>query len=592
MKSGHSAIVPRFPTVQLAGLTQVAQLLWPVLLACLLHAEAGQAATQDPDTVRQEMERREQERIDQRRQALELAPSELKTPAPSADLAELPAESPCFVIKTIKLSGKRADRFAGITAKLDKAIGRCVGVKGLAMIASALDQALVERGYVTSRVSLPAQNLRDGELEIVLQPGLIGAIRIEDAPQASAWGTWRNAMPSASGELLNIRDIEQGLEQMKRLTRQQVATRIEPGALPDTSTVVIERRQADLLGRLHGGVSLDNGGSKALGRGNAALNAAMDNPAGWNDLVNLSLSSNLSQPTKEHRSQSAALFYSIPYGYHLFSVFASSSRFGQYVQGTTTRFLSSGSSQSVEGKWGYTAWRTASTKTGASLSLSSRRSRSFLDDVELVVQRRRVTNIEAALTHKQLYAKATLDIELAHRRGVGWNGAQEDLPFATAGGATVRPRITTLSAEFSLPFRWLATDLRYDSRLRLQTTPDMTLSIDQFAIGSRGSVRGFDGDTVLQAERGFYWRNELAAGSAWGQALGVQWLPYAALDLGAVSGPSAEFLTGRRLAGAALGLRAAYKTFNADLALAFPILQPANFPRTGSNIYLSVSRSF
>jgi len=568
------------------------RLAWLVTLCYLLLAESGLAATPDPDAVRQEMERREQERVDERRQTLERAPSELKARAPSAQLGELPAESPCFVIKTVKLTGKYAERFASITARLGKLPGTCVGVRGLAMIASTLDQALVERGYVTSRVSLPAQNLRDGALEIVLHPGLVGAILIEEAPQASTWGTWRNAMPVKVGEPLNIRDIEQGLEQMKRLASQRVVTRIEPGAAPDTSTLVIERQQGDLLGRLHGGASMDNSGSKALGRGNAAVNVVLDNPAGWNDLLNVSINSNVTQPTHEHRSQSATLFYSIPYDYQLFSLFASTSRFGQFVQGTTTRFLSSGSSQSIEGKWGYTAWRTASTKTGASLSLSSRRSRSYLDDVELMVQRRRVTNVEAALNHKQLFGNATLDLELAYRRGVGWFDAQEDLPLATAGGVTVRPRITTLSAEYSLPFQWLATDYRYGSRLRLQTTPDTTLSIDQIAIGSRGTVRGFDGDTVLQAERGFYWRNELSGGTAWGQVLGMQWLPYAALDMGAVSGPSADVLTGRRLAGAALGLRAAYKAFNADLALAFPLLQPANFPRTGGNVYLSVSYSF
>ena len=561
-------------------------------LCYLLLAEAGLAATSDPDAVRQEMERREQERVDERRQGMERAPSELKAPAASAKLGELPAESPCFVIKTVKLTGKRAERFAGITARVDKLSGMCVGVRGLAMIASTLDQALVERGYVTSRVALPAQNLSNGELEIVLHPGLVGAVVIEEAAQASAWGTWRNAMPVKLGEPLNIRDIEQGLEQMKRLTSQRVVTRIEPGALPDTSTLVIERQQGKLLDRLHGGASMDNSGSKALGRGNAAVNVVLDNPSGWNDLLNLSVNTNVTQPSHEHRSQSATLFYSIPYDYHLFSVFASSSCFGQFVQGTTTRFLSSGSSQSVEGKWGYTAWRTASTKTGASLSLSSRRSRSYLDDVELMVQRRRVTNIEAALNHKQLFGNATLDLELAHRQGVAWNHAQEDLPLATAGGATVRPRITTLSAEYSLPFHWLATDYRYDSRLRLQTTPDTTLSIDQIAIGSRGTVRGFDGDTVLQGERGFYWRNELIAGTAWGQNLGMQCLPYAALDMGAISGPSASALIGRRLAGAALGLRAAYKGVNADLALAFPLLQPANFPKTRGNVYFSVSYSF
>lgn len=35
--------------------------------------------------------------------------------------------------------------------------------------------------------------------------------------------------------------------------------------------------------------------------------------------------------------------------------------------------------------------------------------------------------------------------------------------------------------------------------------------IDDLTIGSRYTVRGFDGETMLAGARGFYWRNELQA---------------------------------------------------------------------------------
>jgi hemolysin activation/secretion protein len=118
-------------------------------------------------------------------------------------------------------------------------LDHCVGVAGLRQIAAALDAQLIELGYVTTRVSLPQQNLKDGVLTFQLHVGRVAEVRAAKADQAKspdeAWGTWWNAFPVGRGDIVNVRDLEQGVEQMKRLPSQSVATELAPGSEPDTS---------------------------------------------------------------------------------------------------------------------------------------------------------------------------------------------------------------------------------------------------------------------------------------------------------------------------------------------------------------------
>ena len=89
------------------------------------------------------------------------------------------------------------------------------------------------------------------------------------------------------------------------------------------------------------------------------------------------------------------------------------------------RAASSGDSDTAELKWQHIAVRTASAKAGLYASLSTRKAHSYLDDVELLVQRRQTTFVETGVSFRQLYAgDASLDVELGYRRGMAWFSAQ------------------------------------------------------------------------------------------------------------------------------------------------------------------------
>jgi hemolysin activation/secretion protein len=185
----------------------------------MFQLAAAQAQSVPPLTIDEGL-RRQEERTREQQRELQTHPDELRPAASAAAIPELPDERPCFVVREIAFAGPDALRFRWLAASADAFVGRCVGAKGISRIAAYLDAQLIDQGHVTSRVSIGAQNLREGRLAFQLHVGRIAEVRMrnaEDHAPDTRWGTWINAFPTTAGRRLDARDLEQGVEQMKRL---------------------------------------------------------------------------------------------------------------------------------------------------------------------------------------------------------------------------------------------------------------------------------------------------------------------------------------------------------------------------------------
>lgn len=566
-------------------------LLFPLLvIACVVvPAFAQDSAPLPPARLIEEGLRRESQRLQD--QVGEPVHDVLRPADATSTFIEIPEETPCFEVQRIELLGAMSEHFRWLQGHSKPWMNRCLGVKGLSQLTEALDAALLEAGFVTSKVSLPPQRLTDGNLQIQLHAGRIELV--ESTPGLH----WASAFPISSGELLNVRDLDQGVEQMNRLPSRTVRTQLEPGSEPDTSVVRI--RSEPTGARLRGGFTLDNSGSPALGRPQLSTHVAFDDPLGLNDLVSVSVNTNLQDLAADHRSQSMALHYSIPWGYNLFTISASATRFAQQIQLTTTSVVSSGRAQSMDLRWDRILWRNQSSRLGVYAGVTARRSNSFLDDVELLVQKRRNSFGMLGVYYKHLFQRASVDAEFSLREGLSWFGAEPDYDPMVSQGLTLRPRIWNASVVLDVPDLFdrrahaeagqALRPIGLRSSLRLQATKDSTLTLDQFSIGSRGTVRGFDGSAMLTAENGLTWRNELIMPLR-GGALPLQ--GYLALDLGRVWGASSEQLIGKSLIGTALGVRAQWRQLHFDVALAAPVSRPSRFQSARLSAYFSLSHQF
>lgn len=139
----------------------------------------------------------------------------------TAEAVQLPKEKVSFLIRKIEIecaNKKYKASFNWTNQVLKQYEHHRIGVEGINILAKLLSESIIDKGYVTSRVVIPEQDLSLGTLKFIIIPGTIHDIRFAQ----DTWGTWRNAFPAGPGKLLNIRDLEQGLEQMKRVPNQDV----------------------------------------------------------------------------------------------------------------------------------------------------------------------------------------------------------------------------------------------------------------------------------------------------------------------------------------------------------------------------------
>ena len=167
-------------------------------------------------------------------------------------------------------------------------------------------------------------------------------------------GTWRSAFPARPGDLLNLRDLEQGLEQMKRVPSQEVAIAITPGAQPGESEVVLTLKRGHPL-RLTG--SGDAAGLQATGRYQGGLYAAWDNPLGCSDLFNASLSHDLTEYQRRSGTRGLGLGYSVPWGYWTFSTSWNQQASVQRLTGLSQELAASGISRNTDLRISYLFYR-------------------------------------------------------------------------------------------------------------------------------------------------------------------------------------------------------------------------------------------
>lgn len=535
------------------------------------------ASAQTQDSAAQEL-LRHQEREKLLREQQEPAPQVWIRPAQAPSSELLPRnETPCFPIGRIRLDGEDAQRFvwslSAADPENDTATGRCLGAEGIGVVMARVQNAVVARGFVTTRILASPQDLKRGILTLTVVPGRTHAIRF--APGTPLKATARNAVPARRGDLLNLRDIEQALENFRRVPTVEADIQITPAegddAGPGDSDLVILWRQRSPPVRFS--VSLDDAGGRATGKLQGAATLSLDSPLSWNDLFYINVGHDIFNASGKG-TRAYTMHYSVPWGYWILSTTISGYRYHQTVAGYSQNYVYGGTSNNAEMRLSRLVYRDASRKTSLYGRSWMRRSNNFIDDTEIEVQRRRAGGWELGLTHREYLNESALDAGLAWRHGTGAFKAMA-APEEDFGEGTSRMKVITADVRLMVPFLMGSQRARYIGSWRAQWERTPLVPQDRFSIGGRYTVRGFDGELTLMGERGWVWRNEIGLSLGTGQEL------YFGADYGHVSGPSTRWLQGRNLAGSVMGLRGGVAGFGWDLFAGTPLSRPRGF-RSGS----------
>jgi hemolysin activation/secretion protein len=561
-------------------------ILTAVLLTAFASVVSAQAQT---DAQRDAAEqRRIQERDAQLRDQQDKA-NDVRLSAPAAPVQRLPeSEAPCFPIRQLELRGEAVGQFGWVLdslsgpQKTDSPLRKCIGTQGIGILLKRAQDAVVAKGFVTTRVLAQPQDLSSGSLVLTVVPGRIRSIRFAEAgtPQTSTV----TAVPAQPGDILNLRDIEQALENFKRVPTADADIQITPADQPDQSDLVIAYQRTTPV---RVSLSLDDSGGKGTGLYQGSATFSWDNPLGLNDLFYVSQNHDAGGGDPGPRgTQGTTVHYSLPYGYWTLGATLSESRYHQTVTGLTQDYVYSGTSGNAELKLSRLFYRDATRKSTAHLKAFERHSNNYVDDTEVQIQRRVVGGWELGLGHKEFLGSATLDASLAYKRGTRDFDAV-DAPEELTGQGTARFSLWAADITLSQPFKWLGQSLRYQANLRLHGNETPLTPQDRFSIGGRYTVRGFDGEASLSGDNGWLLRQDLgwALGNS-GQEL------YLGIDAGGVSGQSAELLVGKALSGGVVGLRGNYRKLQYDIFVGAPLYQPSGFKTAETTAGFSLNLAF
>ncbi len=577
-------------------------------VACCLLAvsfSANSAPLDFSDTAAQEL-LRQQERLRLLREQQEIKPEardagdQLQQVAPITNVVIPEHENPCFTIHQISLIGDKANKFqfaldqvistSSLAVKEPPILGRCLGVIGINAVMSRVQNVIIAKGYTTTRVLAAPQDLTSGMLQLTIIPGRILGIRLtpESSQRVSLW----NALPLRPGDILNLRDIEQGLENFKRIPTAEVDIQIAPATesqdqesdeitqanpLLGYSDIVI-RYQQRLPFRVS--ISLDDAGSSSIGKYQGNMTLSGDNLLILNDLFYVNYQHDLGGGDSGKRGNDGySAHYSIPWDYWLLSATTSSNDFYQQVAGISQAYIFRGTSQFAEVHLSRLIHRNNVNKSIVSLKGFLNKSNNYIDDTEIELQRRRTAGWELRFNQSWFIGKAILDYNLAYRRGTGAERALK-APEEPFGEGASHMKLWLADLNFSVPFQvgtpWGVQALQYTARIRAQNNRTPLTPQERFSIGNRYTVRGFDGQQTLLADNGWFVRNDLnVALGASGQTV------YWGVDYGQVGGQSADYLLGKHLAGTVMGLRGGggnhLGRLSYDVFLGKPLNKPKGF---------------
>ena len=492
-----------------------------------------------------------------------------------AVLAEPATRGPCFNINSINinnsalLSDKKQEKLKY------SYIGQCIGMDKISQLTREISDWYIQQGYITSRAFSTEQDLSGGELNITVLEGRLEKINIEGSSSRQL----HMAFPGLEGEILNLRDIEQGMEQINRLRSNPVQIEILPSEKPGYSIVNLTATPEFPLS-----VSLgfDNSGQKSTGTGQLNGSLTGNNLLGIADkwFVSGARSSDFSS---SHDAQSVQAGLSIPYGYNLFDYSYSWSNYLSTIDNNGFGWASTGDSQTHRFTASRVLFRNGDIKTGASIGLTHQISNNFLNDVLLDSSSRKLSSLLFGLNHTQkiLGGVATLNPTFSH--GVSWlgaeddNGKNDDMPKAGF-------KKWSVNGSFQIP---VSNDLWWLTSVYGQWSPDRLYGSERLTIGGESSVRGFK-EQYLSGDNGGYLRNELSYVLFTLPFLG-QVSSVAAIDGGWLQKDEHDPWASGTLWGAALGLSSTNRYYASQFTVGTPLKYPDWLTPDHLSIYYRIS---
>lgn len=470
-----------------------------MLLASLAMMPIGDAYAQSPG------ESIEDRQFQRQREQTERLFKELRTPPSGENLTAPEVHAPiedgaCVPIDEVRIDGMSRFKSVRFKSEINAATGSCISMNEINGLLRAMTNAYVERGFVAARALLPEQDLAAGILKIAVIEGVVEKVRGEGSSVKSAALDF--AFPGMEGDILNLRDLEQGIDQLSRLPSNNPTIDIAPGAAPGGSIVVIKNEKAK--NRFRGTLSADNYGQRSTGRYNHAASFEADNLLGLNDFWSFS-----GNRDAEYGDGVGARgyngFFSLPYGYWTLTLSGGRFSYDSLITGTFADFDSDGDSWNFSADLDRLIYRDSKRKLSLNGGLRITDTDNFIEDVRLLASSYRLAVVNFGARYQQRAHGGVLSGSIEARRGLDALGSESIITGADGPQRTFWKIGGSLS--FFKPFEIASQEFRYTGAINGQWADRNLFPAERISLGGPTTVRGFI-DGGLSGDRGVYIRQQ------------------------------------------------------------------------------------
>lgn len=549
-----------------------------------LHADTVTDASKEADKII----RLQQQLLEQQRKEEILNRPKTIIPVEEIQLTDRKPADVCKLIQEIVI--EHADRMSSAEqlSIVQKYQGKCLNINDIEHLISEIVNYYISRGYISARAYIQPQDLAQGKLRIMVVEGSVEGIVIDHTESKNNENiNLFTAFPWIEGKALNIRDIEQGLDQINRLSSNNATMRILPGKEAGGSRIMIDNKPSS---RLHLNTSADNYGSSSTGERQGSAAMSIDNPLNLNDLFNYSHTRTLNSNFASQHSMMNALSYSIPLGYATFSLMHSQSDYATTIHSVGGDLLSEGDSKNTSLSVEYVAYRNNTDRLSFITSTGSKASNTYLEKQYLEVSSRKLSTISLGTVWNSFLFGGGITMNIDHVWGTKWFDALEDPDYLPVTSPHAQFRKWTYGLNWMKPFQIAEQNGLYSVSLNGQYGTDVLYGSEQFSIGGLYSVRGYRNSSIA-GDTGFYIRNDLAfpnTFSVYGGNLRVK--PAIGFDFGEIKDHYSE--KGGVMSGWSAGLNVAFATASLDLTASRSLSKPESIKDEGTLVFAKLNIGF
>ncbi len=390
-----------------------------------------------------------------------------------------------FKVKQVEINGSTILKPAELKAITTPLIGQEVTLEQILQLRTAITNLYVEKGYTTSGAFFPVQDSSNGMIRIQVIEGELENIEISGLKRLS-----KNYVESrlllATDRPLNIYNLEKAIKLLQQTSLiDSVDAQLISGSAPGLSILRLELVEAPTVTTQ---LSVANDESPNIGEYRATAAIAHQNLLGLGD--RLSAEYSLTEGLDRY-----SLSYSIPINARDGNLLVSYRNNDSEITRTPFSTLDiRAESRSFSFGWRQPIIKNPESELALSLTLDLRESETFLNEDSFSFELDRfgesgeskVTALRFTQEWLDRSAKNILAISSQFSLGI-------DAFDATVDDTGTDGRFFSWLGQF----QWLRSlnnrrDALLIARLATQITPDTLLSIEQFALGGLGSVRGYE----------------------------------------------------------------------------------------------------